>query len=100
MTEIAEAGGPSSEKPPKVRLAKGQEVSLGCGTLVLIALIVLIFSNRGGRQDELRALEREIDALRKSVDAQTAEIRRLRDRLPAPAKAGERKDQGKDNDLE
>ena len=35
-----------------------QQASLGCGTLILIALIVLIFSGRGNGD-----LEREIHAL-------------------------------------
>jgi hypothetical protein len=92
MSDIPGTGG-SSDKPQKVRLAKGQEVSLGCGTLVLIALIVMFFSGRsGGHRDELRGLEREIDALKKAVDAQTAEIRLLRERLTAPPKMGEVKE--------
>jgi hypothetical protein len=78
----------SSGKPPKVRLAQGQEVSLGCGTLVLIALIVLIFSGRGSSdvEREVRRLRSEVTDLKKAVEAQSAEIRQLRDQLP-PAKA-------------
>jgi hypothetical protein len=85
----------SSGKPPKVRLAQGQEVSLGCGTLVLIALIVLIFSGRGTGdvEREVRRLRSEVSDLKKAVEAQSAEIRQLRDRLP-PAKA----DGGKDKE--
>jgi Sec-independent protein translocase protein TatA len=77
----------SSGKPPKVRLAQGQEVSLGCGTLVLIALIVLIFSGRGAGdlEREVRHLRSELSDLKKAVESQSAEIRRLSDRLP-PAK--------------
>jgi hypothetical protein len=37
---------PTPQRPPIVRLAKGQEVSLGCGTLILIAVIVAIFSSK------------------------------------------------------
>jgi hypothetical protein len=29
--------------PPRERPMKGQEVSLGCGTLILIAIIVMLF---------------------------------------------------------
>lgn len=48
------------------------KVQLGCGTLILIALIVLMFSGRGGTQklqstiDELNA---KVDRLEKKIDA-------------------------------
>jgi Sec-independent protein translocase protein TatA len=66
-----------------VRLAKGQEVSLGCGSLILIALIVLIFSGsgRGDLESEVRSLKSEIRDLKKAVDAQTGEIKALREKL-------------------
>lgn len=48
-----------------------QPVSLGCGTLILIALIVLIFSN--ANDDE----ERQIRELRSDVQALTEEIREM-----------------------
>ena len=53
--------------------------SLGCGTLILIALIVLIFSRGGSREteNEVRALKSEIGELKKSVEAQTTEIKAL-----------------------
>ena len=41
---------------------RSQQVNLGCSTLILIALIVLIFS--GGRNDEIR---REIQSLNSTV---------------------------------
>ena len=60
----------------------GQAVSLGCGTLILIALIVLLFSNRG--QDDLKReigrLRTEVVELRKAVDAQTVLIKSLKAR--------------------
>ena len=56
-----------------------QKVSLGCGTLILIALIVLIFSNGGGNKDtarqlqevkaELANLKQEIALLRRTLEA-------------------------------
>ena len=49
-----------------------QPVSLGCGTLILIALIVLIFSN--GNDDR----ERQIRDLRSDVQALTEEVSKLR----------------------
>ena len=83
MSSAPEPSQPAADKPERVRLAKGQEVSLGCGTLVLIALIVLIF----GRADiddlerEVRGLRSEVGELRKAVDAQTGQIKALQDKL-------------------
>jgi hypothetical protein len=60
-----------------------QSVSLGCGTLILIALIVLIFS-RGGSgnvEHEVRSLQIEVRDLKKAVEAQTSQIRALLDKL-------------------
>jgi len=60
-----------------------QQVSLGCGTLILIALIVLIFSGRGSKDltHEVHALRSEVGELKKSVEAQTAEIKSLQQKL-------------------
>ena len=56
-----------------------QTVNLGCGTMILIALIVLIFGNRG-RDDvrrELQSLRTEVTELRQAVDAQSALLKTL-----------------------
>lgn len=55
--------------------------SLGCGTLVIIALIVAIFSNAGNRNtaDQLTSLRNQVEELKKSVDVQTDQIRGLKD---------------------
>jgi Sec-independent protein translocase protein TatA len=60
-----------------------QQASLGCGTLILIALIVLIFSGRGtgDLEREIHALKNEVRGLRNSVDGQTHEMRALRQRV-------------------
>ncbi len=50
-----------------------QKVSLGCGTLILIALIVLLFSNGGGNRTA-----REITELKNSVTALRSEVVSLR----------------------
>ncbi len=66
-----------------------QTINLGCGTLILIAVIVAIFSNSGSKYvDSLRDDVRE---LKKSIDAQSQQIRGLHDMLkkrePAPKAA-------------
>lgn len=49
-----------------------QPVSLGCGTLILIGLIVLIFSNaNSGNEQQIRDLRSDVKAL-------TEEVRKLR----------------------
>lgn len=48
------------------------KVQLGCGTLILIALIVIIFSDRGDEKKLARAVEElsaKIDRLEKKIDA-------------------------------
>jgi hypothetical protein len=83
MASAPESSRPPAERPPRVRLVKGQEVSLGCGTLILIALIVLIFG-RGGTADlerEVRGLRSEVGELTKAVEAQTGQIKALQNRL-------------------
>jgi len=56
-----------------------QQVNLGCGTLILIALIVMIFGGRG--TGEVEGLRSEIGELRKAVEAQTMEIKQLLQKL-------------------
>jgi hypothetical protein len=56
-----------------------QKASLGCGTLILIALIVMIFGNQGGRDETLvRGLRDDVQKLQKTVGAQTSEIESLK----------------------
>jgi len=75
-------------------------VSLGCGTLIVIGLIVLIFSGGGRIQDlegELRNMRTDINNLQavietqnQSIEKQTQEIRELKNavgqepKLPQP----------------
>ena len=64
-------------------------VSLGCGTLIIIAIIVLIFSG-GERIDELKAevagLREEVRALQATVDELAGELRgRNAEAVPAEA---------------
>ncbi len=66
------------------------QVSLGCGTLILIALIVLFFSGRGVGElkREVQDLRSEIGQLKKAVETQTEQIKTLHEKLdnlqPAP----------------
>lgn len=79
----------SDEKPQRVRLAEGQEVNLGCGTLILIALIVLIFG-RGGNSDlerEVKQLSGEIRELKVTMERQTRVIQSLQDKLEKKSSA-------------
>jgi HAMP domain-containing protein len=83
MSRLSDPSRPPGDQPPRVRLAKGQEVSLGCGTLILIAIIVLMFS-RGGigeLENEVRRLRSEIGDLKRSVEAQTDQIKALQDKI-------------------
>jgi hypothetical protein len=87
----AEAG--SGDKPSKLSLARGQEASLGCGTLVLITVIVLYCSGTGtgDLKRDVHGLRSEVGELKKAVEAQATEIQQLRERLPAPAKVADGK---------
>jgi hypothetical protein len=68
-------------------VVRDQKVQLGCGTLIIIALIVLFFS-RGDTKEveqEVRGLRSEVNELRRVIERQSDEIRRLSDRLPTPS---------------
>jgi cell division septum initiation protein DivIVA len=60
-------------------MESNQKVSLGCGTLILIALIVMIFSGTPNRdiKQELQQLQTEIRSLQSMVEAQRASIQKL-----------------------
>jgi septal ring factor EnvC (AmiA/AmiB activator) len=55
------------------------KVSLGCGTLILIALIVLIFGNMGedNASGEISRLDARIQSLESLIKGQTEQIERL-----------------------
>ena len=46
----------------------GARVSLGCGTLILIAIIVAMFSRGGDETDAIRALQKDIQSLEQKID--------------------------------
>lgn len=56
------------------------KVQLGCGTLILIALIVMFFSGAG----KDRALRKEIRELRETVERLEKKIDALHAQQPAP----------------
>ncbi|HEV3383929.1 MAG TPA: hypothetical protein VG097_03895 [Gemmata sp.] len=58
-----------------------QHVTLGCGTLILIALIVMIFSHSGTGElkMEVQSLRSEVKELKQSIDTQANEIKLLRE---------------------
>ncbi len=43
-------------------------VSLGCGTLILIAIIVAMFSRGDDESNEIRALQRQVQSLEQKID--------------------------------
>jgi hypothetical protein len=75
-----------------------QHATLGCGTLILIALIVLFFSRPGisDLEQNVHSLRSEVSDLKKAVETQTNEIKRLEDKLkekePGKAPGGQGKD--------
>jgi hypothetical protein len=60
-----------------------QKSTLGCGTLILIALIVLIFGNASSHEcaDEVKRLSQDIKALQTTVSTQTQAIKRLENEM-------------------
>ncbi len=46
----------------------GTQASLGCGTLILIAIIVAMFSRGDDESAEIRALQRSIQTLEEKID--------------------------------
>jgi hypothetical protein len=56
------------------------KAELGCGTMILIALIVLIFSNCGNKVGDLRndvqALTKQVEVLQQKVDSLSRTIER------------------------
>jgi hypothetical protein len=59
-----------------------QTVQLGCGTLILIAVIVAFFSHSTkDLEREVHDLRSDVKELKRSVDAQSDEIKALREKL-------------------
>ena len=60
-----------------------QTATLGCGSLILIALIVLLFgkSSTQDLEKEIKSLSAEVKELKQAVEAETARVKELRDNL-------------------
>jgi hypothetical protein len=65
---------------------RNEQVSLGCGTLILIALIVIFFSGRGvdDLEREVHGLRAEVAELKQSIEAQTNQIKQLQEKVTQP----------------
>jgi hypothetical protein len=68
----------SNDPAARTSPVQGQEASLGCGTLILIALIVMIFSKGGSRDSEAhREVMEKLNAIEKRlVTLEDAAVRR------------------------
>ena len=62
---------------------KNQKATLGCGTIILIALIVIIFGNMGGKDaaEQVRGLRQDVQKLEQAITIQTQEIDSLKQRI-------------------
>lgn len=67
--------------------SSSRDVSIGCGSLLVIALIVWFFSGPGkSLESDVRALRSEVSELKALVQTQTDEIRALRTAVILPQK--------------
>jgi hypothetical protein len=69
-------------------MSDNREVQLGCGTLIIIAIIVAIFSGKSDVENVQRELEdvnRKLDRLEQKLDELSQELGRQPDTAPAPA---------------
>ena len=80
-----------SPRPPRPRVPwwkydPGPTANLGCGTLILIALVVAMFSS--GNKESLARLQQDVRALQEKIDGLGRGIEKL---LP-PAQRGDPQD--------
>ncbi len=70
-------------------------VSLGCGTLIFIAIIVSLFSrpDTDKLESKISRLQDSVEKMRQSVSAQTREIQQLRYRIEEHREDGDRQDE-------
>src|SRR5262245_53438100 len=74
---------------PRCRAGGARPATLGCGTLLLIGIVVAIFSQPGSGELKLQVsqMNSRVEELRKASDAQTEEIRELRKSVEELSKA-------------
>lgn len=73
-------------------MESNRSVQLGCGTLILIIIIVVVFGNVAAQdlQRDMAALRDEMRALRDSVQVLRKTVEDLRETVaPAPGAAGQ-----------
>ena len=70
-------------------------VSLGCGTLIFIAIIVSLFSrpDTDKLESEMSRLQDSVEKMRQAVSAQTREIQKLRYQFEEHQQDGARQDE-------
>ena len=73
MSQPSQSDSSQPSKLPLVRLAKGQEVNLGCGALIIIAIIVAVCSGAGKTDlgpvmNKLNQMDQRILGLEKKLD--------------------------------
>ena len=68
-------------KDANMAMNRDETVSLGCGTLIIIALIVMFLGN--ANQQDLAA---RINEMQKNIDALTESIRRIENKLDEQTK--------------
>lgn len=75
----------------EARAQWNEGVPLGCGALIAIAFVVWLLSGKSvsDLESEVSDLRSEVRQLKTSMEAQTAELQRLRDRLVPPARVGD-----------
>ena len=71
-------------------MQKERQVSLGCGTLILIAIIVMIFSNSSNDnvRNEVTELRNEVQQLHELVNERTAQLNERMKALQESLEAG------------
>lgn len=70
---------------PSCRRIGARPATLGCGTLLLIALLVwMVVSSKVNRvQEEVTQVRSEVAELKRAVEQETAEVRALREAIEA-----------------
>jgi hypothetical protein len=79
---------------PKCRASGARPATLGCGTMLLIGIIVAFFirPGLGDLERQVSRLQSTVEELKKSSDEQTTEIRELRKVIEEQRKGAPGKD--------